>query len=413
MTGRLDLLCDIHLVSPISVKLPAGENVLTTKRGKIRLTSQIQLHNVYFVDGFHTNLISFGQLLTNNSLVGQVTDRLIVLQDRTTRTLIGADEREGEGLYLFRGLETATAFNTSTTDEGVLRYQRLGHPSPRIVNLLPGVKLKSSLALCLSSCDVCLRSKQTQNSFSESYNKASSSFELIHCDPWGPYRTSAFCGSKYFLTIVDDYSRAVWLYLLPNKTQVPSRLQEFVALVKQQFEKNVKIRRSDNGTEFMCLTKYFWEQGIIHETSCVGTPQQNGRVERKHRHILNVARALRFQAGLPIEFWAECALTACYLINRTPSKLLHDKTPFEMLYQRQPAFEQLRVFGCLCYAHNQNHNGDKFSSRSRRCIFIGYPYGKKGYRLYDLEKEECFTSRDVLFQENVFPYREKQAETPN
>lgn len=162
----------------------------------------------------------------------------------------------------------------------------------------------------------------------------------------------------------------------------------------------------------MCLTKYFREQGIIHETSCVGTPQQNGRVERKHRHILNVARALRFQAGLPIEFWAECALTACYLINRTPSKLLNDKTPFEMLYKRQPAFDQLRVFGCLSYAHNQNHNGDKFAPRSRRCIFIGYPYGKKGYRLYDLEKEECFTSRDVLFQENVFPYLDKQTDPP-
>ena len=268
------------------------------------------MQNVYYVDGFHTNLKSFGQLLTDNSLVGQVTDRLVVLQDHTTRTLIGGGEREGEGLYLFRGLETAATFNASTSDEGVLWHQRLGHPSSRIINLLPGVKLKSSLAFCLSSCDVCLRSKQTRNSFSESYNKASSSFELIHCDLWGPYRTSAFCGSKYFLTIVDDYSRAVWLYLLPDKTQVPNRLQEFIALVKRQFDHNVKILRSDNGTEFMCLTKYFREQGIIHETSCVGTPQQNGPVERKDRHILNVARALRFQAGLPIEFWAECALTA-------------------------------------------------------------------------------------------------------
>lgn len=161
----------------------------------------------------------------------------------------------------------------------------------------------------------------------------------------------------------------------------------------------------------MCLTKYFREHGIIHETSCVGTPQQNGRVERKHRHILNVARALRFQAGLPIEFWAECALTACYLINRTPSKLLNDKTPYEMLYKRKPAFDQLHVFGCLCYAHNQNHHGDKFASRSRRCVFLGYPYGKKGWRLYDLEKEECFTSRDVLFQETFFPFLERKSKT--
>lgn len=170
------------------------------------------------------------------------------------------------------------------------------------------------------------------------------------------------------MTIVDDFSRAVWLYLLPDKTLVSTRLHELVALVKRQFYRNIKVFRSDNGTEFMCLTAYFREQGIIHETSCVGTPQQNGRVERKHRHILNVARALRFQAGLPIEFWAEYALTACYLINRTPLKLLQNETHFEMLYDSQPAFSQLRVFGCLCYAHNLDHHGDKFASRSRRCF---------------------------------------------
>lgn len=404
MTGRLDLLKNIRPVAPVPVTLPAGANVLSNQQGTIQLTSHIHLKNVYYVDGFHTNLISFGQLLTDQSLVGQVTDRLVILQDRTTRTLIGAGERESEGLYHFRGIETVTAFQTTTTDEGVLWHRRLGHPSSRVVDLLPDIRLKPSSKLSLSNCDVCFRSKQTRNPFPESNNKASTSFELIHCDLWGPYRTAAFCGSRYFLTIVDDYSRALWLYLLPDKTEVSARLQEFIALVKRQFNCNIKTIRSDNGTEFMCLTKYFRKEGIIHETSCVGTPQQNGRVERKHRHILNVARALRFQAGLPIEFWAECALTACYLINRTPTKILNDKTPFELLFGRAPVLDQIRVFGCLCYAHNLNHHGDKFTSRSRRCVFLGYPYGKKGWRLYDIEKEEIFNSRDVMFQEDTFPY---------
>lgn len=178
------------------------------------------------------------------------------------------------------------------------------------------------------------------------------------------YRTAALCGSKYFLTIVDDYSRAVWLYLLTNKTEVSPRLREFLALVKRQFNCDVKTLHSDNGTEFMCLTNFFCDQGIIHETLCVGIPQQNGRVERKYRHILNIARALRFQSGLPIEFWAQCTLTTCFLINRTPYKLLNDKTPFELLFSRPPVLDQLRVFGWLCYAHNLDHHGDKFASRS-------------------------------------------------
>ena len=166
----------------------------------------------------------------------------------------------------------------------------------------------------------------------------------------------------------------------------------------------MKIVRSDNGTEFTCMKNYFCEHGIIHETSCIATLQQNGRVERKHRHILNVARALRFQANLPIEFWGECILTAGYLINRTPSVILNGKTPYELLHGKMPSLEHLRVFGCLCYVHNQDHKGDKFASRSRQCVFVGYPYCKKGWRVYDLELRVFLISRDVVFCEDKFPY---------
>lgn len=85
-------------------------------------------------------------------------------------------------------------------------------------------------------------------------------------------------------------------------------------MVTRQFGKTIRTVRSDNGTEFTCLKAYFDANGILHQTSCVGTPQQNGRVERKHRHILNVARALRFQAKLPMRFWGGVHLT-CRVLN--------------------------------------------------------------------------------------------------
>lgn len=98
-----------------------------------------------------------------------------------------------------------------------------------------------------------------------------------------------------------------------KKSEVRSVMVNFLAYMKKQFGKSVKTVRSDNGTEFMCLLTYFCENGIVHQTSWVATTQQNGRVERKHIYILNVSRALLFQAGLPIIFWGEAILTTGYL----------------------------------------------------------------------------------------------------
>ena len=76
--------------------------------------------------------------------------------------------------------------------------------------------------------------------FPDSSNNAKEVFDLIHCDLWGPYRTTAFCGSRYFLTILDDHSRAVWLYLLSDKTMTPLEIRNFVAMIERQFSKKVK-----------------------------------------------------------------------------------------------------------------------------------------------------------------------------
>lgn len=79
-------------------------------------------------------------------------------------------------------------------------------------------------------------------------------------------------------------------------------LKKFCAMVDRQFDKKVRVIRSDNGYEFICLRPFFEHEGILHQTSCVYTPQQNGHVERKHGHILNVSRSLMFQASLLIHF---------------------------------------------------------------------------------------------------------------
>lgn len=106
----------------------------------------------------------------------------------------------------------------------------------------------SSKPACSGPCDVCFREKQTREVFSDSLNKTKECFSLVHCDVCGPYRVPSSTGAVYFLTIVDDYSRAVWTYLLLQKSEVSKVLKNFFAYTERQFGKTVKMVRRDNGT---------------------------------------------------------------------------------------------------------------------------------------------------------------------
>lgn len=218
-----------------------------------------------------------------------------------------------------------------------------------------------------------------------------------------------------FLTLVEDKSRMTWIYLLSDKSVVPALIKEFVALVRTQFNVTIKALRTDNGTEFCnkIVDGFPKDSGIIHQLSCVYIPQQNELVERKHMHLLNCARALRFRASLPIRFWGDYILTAAYLINKTPFSVLGNKSPFELLFQEIPDYDTRKVFGKLCYATVVPQPTDKFAARANKGVFLGYPYGKKGYKVYNLDTHIVFISRDVRFIRIIFPFRNIDTPSPH
>ena len=188
------------------------------------------------------------------------------------------------------------------------------------------------------------------------------------------------------------------------KSEASSLIQFFYNLILTQFNLPIKVIRSNNGPEF-ALNSFYASKGIMHQLSCVETPQQNSVVERKHQHLLTMARALRFQANLPLKFWGDCVLIATYLINRTPSPLLQNITPYEKLLGHAPSYGHLRIFGCLCFVSTLCRDRTKFDATAKPCMFPGYPFGTKGYKVYDLATKTCFIFRDVVFKETIFPFK--------
>lgn len=121
--------------------------------------------------------------------------------------------------------------------------------------------------------------------------------------------------------------------------------------------------------------------------------------------MLNTARSLRSQAFLPISFWGDCILTATYLLNRTPVVTLNGSTPYEVLFNTKPCYDHLKVFGTLCYVTNLSPTKDKFTDRAIKCLFLGYPFGKKAYTVMDLSTRKVFSTRGAFFMENIFPFQ--------
>ena len=115
-------------------------------------------------------------------------------------------------------------------------------------------------------------------------NRASTPFELVHPDVWGPCPVVSLTGFQYFVMFVDDYSRTTWLYLMKNCSELFSHFRAFYVEIHIQFHVYVQNLRSDNAKEYLSelFQSFMFQNNILHQTSCVETPSQNGVAERKN-----------------------------------------------------------------------------------------------------------------------------------
>ncbi|RVX05223.1 Retrovirus-related Pol polyprotein from transposon RE1 [Vitis vinifera] len=310
ISGNKDLFSSITTTSALpTVTLANGSQTMAKGFGFAHSLPSLPFHSVLYAPECPFNLISISKITRTLNCSITFSDKFVTLQDRSTGKTIGI-RRESQGLYHLTSPSPAVCIST---DAPLLIHSCLGHPNlSKFQKMVPSFSSLSSLA-----CESCQLGKHTRVSFPKRLNnRAKSPFELDHTDVWGPCRTVSTLGFQYFVTFIDDYSRCT----------------------------------CDNAREYFSapFTLFMSQHGIIHQSSCAHTPQQNGVAE------------------------------PCYLINRMPSSVLHDQIPHSLIFPDQPLyFLPPRVFGCTCFVHILTPGQDKLSAKTTKCIFLDIPDFKR------------------------------------
>jgi hypothetical protein len=206
-------------------------------------------------------------------------------------------------------------------------------------------------------------------------------------------------GNKCIMTFIDDYTRMCWVYLWKQRPQAFETSKNFHVWIENEAQSSISTLHIDNEGEYTSneFEIYLCQHGIKHQTTVPYNPQQNGVAERTNRTLLNMVYLMLFLKNGKLMFWEDVVLCAVYVINRSPSHSLGNKTPYGMWYGRIPSVRHLKVFSSTCHALIPKEQRNKLGARSGKCIFLGYSNTTKAYHLYDEVNKKFILSRDVIF----------------
>lgn len=400
-------LCNFSSLKNKIVKLANDEVLNATGSGSLTFVpklgnSQYEITvNALLVPNLKSNLISVTKLVDEGYIISFSKHKASAYKyDK----LVFTASRKGNLFYINEN--THQTCLTRTASDICLWHKRFGHLNSADLNLLIKEKLVYGIdckPTLIDYCDTCCRCKQTKSSYKsvQKFKRNNEILSVIHSDLCGPMQTVSLGGNRYFLTFIDDATKFTVVYFLKNKNEALKCFKTYKREVENIFSKKIKYLQTDNGLEFASgeFQTFLSESGIKSRFTCPGTPEQNGTAERYNRTIVEMARCVLSDSGLPLSFWGEAIRYANYVRNRCPNSSIGKEIPFTAAYGRIPSVKHFRTFGCVAYMLNKNKKG-KFAARSKKVIFVGYSDNRKAYRLYDPDNRKTYESRDVTFVEN-------------
>ncbi|CAI7853395.1 unnamed protein product [Closterium sp. NIES-54] len=282
----------------------------------------------------------------------------------------------------------------------LLWHHRLGHPSlPRLCGMHSRL-LVSGLPRSLPPlppspappCLSCVKGRQCATPHSSLFPPTSAPLQTLHMDVWGPVCVSGQSCERYFLLVVDDYTRYTMVFLLPTRDLHVLRLH------------------SDRGGEFSSnlLRDFCRGEGILQSFMLLDSPQQNGIAERRIGLVMEVVRTSMIHAAAPHFLWPFVVRYAAHQLNLWPRVSLPETSPTLRWTGEVGDALVFRVWGSRAFVRDPS--ADKLSPRAIPCVFLGFVPDAPGWQFYHPTSRHVFPSQEVTFDESVpfyrlFPYR--------
>nr|GEY58310.1 ribonuclease H-like domain-containing protein [Tanacetum cinerariifolium] len=375
MTGNLKLL--INFVEKCRGTVKFGNDQIASILGYGDLVQgAITIKRVYYVEGLNHNLFFAGQFCDADLEVAFRKSTCFIRDLKGNNLLTGSC---GTNLYLIT-LQDTTCPNPiclmakATSSQAWLWHHRLSHLNFDTINLLSkndivvGLpKLKFVKDHLCSSCEL---GKAKRKSFHSKLTPSSK-------------------------------RRYTWTHFLRSKDETPKVLIDFLRLVQRGLQAQVRVVRTDKGTEFLnqTLHAFFAAEGIQHQMSVARTPEQNGVVERRNHTLVEAARTMLSAAKGPLFFWAEAIATACFTQNRSLVIPRHVKTPYHIINDQKPSVKFFYIFGSVYYIVGDGENLDKMKEKGDECIFVGYSNQSRAYKVFNNKTRVIMESIHVNFDE--------------
>lgn len=249
-------------------------------------------------------------------------------------------------------------------------------------------------------CEVCVIAKTSRVSFKPlTYRRSKTPLQLVYLDVCGPLPVSSQGGGRYILSVIDDFSRFVTIYILKTKDEAFDVFKNYHKRMERLTKQELVCIRTDNGGEFCNneFNAYLNQCGVKHEKTNAYTPEENSVCERYHRTILDGVKAMLKESKLEDKWWAEAAACFTHVWNRIGHK--EKKTPFELFLKRKPTVSYFKVFGCKAYVGIPKQNRNKLQMRTKEGVMLGYAFDTKGYRIWLPEENRLIETCNVKFNE--------------